>query len=165
MKHKISKSASNQLWSIAKNWFPKLIESRALHSVRKKIPQFKTVRAKMYKENVPEVRMEVAYEVKETGDVIILKDLTSTPLKKFHPHKYTKLYESASIKVQLEKETTSTIYYFTSKCKKNVCICEFLNTCIYFLVFSVIYDLKQRMLIHFSFINGLRITYLGSYVC
>ena len=45
--------------------------------------------------------MDVCYEVKETGDMIILKDLDSIPVKKFPPSKYRKMYETAKVKVIL----------------------------------------------------------------
>ena len=45
--------------------------------------------------------MEVCYEVKETGDMIIMSDLECIPVKKFPPSKYKKLYETAKVNVSL----------------------------------------------------------------
>lgn len=99
MKHRISKSASQELWNTSKKWFPLLTNAMALNDKKKKIPQIRTLREKMTKTHVPNIQLEVGYEVKETGDVIILRDIESIPIKKFPPNKFLKLYESASVEV------------------------------------------------------------------
>lgn len=99
MRHKVSKCCSNELWEVAKKGFQKITETRNRQFIDKKIPQFRTVRDNLYKNHIPEISMVVAFEVIETGDVIILDDLESTPIKRFPPNKYTKLYETATVKV------------------------------------------------------------------
>lgn len=92
--HKLSKSASNELWNIWNKWFPRLNG----HNL-KKIPQFRTLRSRIYDDNVPKITLEVAYESKTTGEIIILTDLDATPVSKFPADEYTKLYESATVQV------------------------------------------------------------------
>lgn len=97
--HKISFAASNDLWRIATQLIPTLMEAKAREGNNRKVPQFRSIRNTMYKEKVPRIKLEFAYEVKETGDIIILGDLDSSPGSKFPPSKFTKLYESAKVEV------------------------------------------------------------------
>ena len=100
-KHRVSKRASNEFWSLSSKSFRKLFEAKENEGITKKIPGFRSVREKLYRENVPKILMEVCYEVKETGDMIIMTDLEHIPVKKFPPSKYRKLYESAKVRVSL----------------------------------------------------------------
>lgn len=102
--HRMSLTASNEFWKIATEFFPRLIEAKQRESITKKIPQFRTIRESLYKSHVPPIRLEFAYEVKETGDIIILSDLESTPASRFPPSNFTKLYESAKIEVNSEND-------------------------------------------------------------
>ena len=95
--HHVSKSASEHFWNIAKTYFPQIAEATTQRC--RKIPQFRTLRQKMDDKYVPELSMEVAYQSKETGDIIVLPDLQSTPVNRFKPSEFTKIYESISIKV------------------------------------------------------------------
>lgn len=99
LKHHMSITASNELWKLATYLIPKLFEAKNREGNLKKIPQLRSIRDSMYKAIVPPIKLEFAYEVKETGDIIILRDLESTPTSKFPPSKYTKLYEKAHIQV------------------------------------------------------------------
>lgn len=99
LRHHVSKTASNEFWSTAVKLLPKLTEAKRIAESRKKIPKFRSIRDKIYKENVPEISLEVAYEHKETGDIIILQDLEKTPVSKFPPSTYKKLYETVRVKV------------------------------------------------------------------
>ena len=98
--HKMSKVASNQMWELAKEGFKKVFDTRQRNFIDKKIPQFRTVRENLYKQRSPEILLDVAYECKETGDVVILRDLESTPMKRFPPNEFIKLYEIARVKVR-----------------------------------------------------------------
>lgn len=100
LKHRVSKTATQEFWSLALKSFPKLLQKKDEENVKKKIPQFRSIRQKLYDDYLPEIFLEVAYEVKETGDTIILRDLTKTPLKQFPPSKYRKLYEAVKVKVR-----------------------------------------------------------------
>lgn len=84
---------------MATDLIPRLMEARAREGISRKIPQFRSIRETLYDNNVPHISLEFAYEVKATGDIIILNDLESTPTSRFPPSKYTKLYESAKVKV------------------------------------------------------------------
>lgn len=99
LKHRSSKSASNEFWALSTKLFPKLYEAKTNENINSKIPQFRSIRQKMYQDKVPKIMIEVAYEVKETGDVIILKDLEKIPVKQYPPSHFKKLYESASVNV------------------------------------------------------------------
>lgn len=84
------------------NSIPKLVEARRLAQHTKKLPQFRSVRDKLTDDYVPKIYLEIAYERKDTGDIIILKDLDKTPVQRFPPSTYKKLYESVSVKVSIK---------------------------------------------------------------
>lgn len=99
LKHTSSKTTSNEFWSLATKMLPRLAEAQANVGGARKIPQFRSIREKLYDDSIPAIKLEVAYLIKETGDILVLQDLVSTPVKKFPPSKYTKLYESAKVDV------------------------------------------------------------------
>lgn len=102
LKHNVSLTASNQYWQVATSLIPSLTEARLREGITKKIPQFRSIRERMYKTRIPKIMLEFAYEVKETGDIIIMSELEATPASKFPPSEYRKLYETAKIKVSYE---------------------------------------------------------------
>lgn len=108
--HRMSKTASNELWELAKSTFPRLHRAKMEERVCKKIPKFPTLRDKLYATHVPKIRMEIAYKNKETGGITIIEDALSTPVTRFHPHLYEKLYESA--KVEVRSQEANQIYAF-----------------------------------------------------
>ena len=97
IEHSVSKSASEMFWRIAMENFPK-VKSAQEKEKKKKIPQFQSVRNHMYDNLLPPIDLEIAYKNRETGIIQIVKD-TNTPLKKFPPSKFDKLYEIGTIKV------------------------------------------------------------------
>lgn len=97
-KHKTSKSASEDFWELAKKAFPKLYRAKIDEVVLKNIPKFVSQRRKLYNNNVPPVKLEIGYLDKETEDVIVVED-DKTPKSRFHPSKFQKLYQVASVKV------------------------------------------------------------------
>ena len=99
IKHRISLTASNEMWKLANQLIPKLIDAKKKEKITRKIPQFRSIRDSLYKTHVPKISMEIGYEVKETGDIIILKDIEAMPVGRFPPSRFIKLYEAASIKV------------------------------------------------------------------
>lgn len=74
------------------------MEAKELQQVKKKIPQFQTVRKNLYNNHTPPVNLEIAYQRKDTNEVIIFHG-TSTPISRFPPHEFEKLYEMATVKV------------------------------------------------------------------
>lgn len=100
LKHKVSKSAANEFWSLSMEKLPKLFQAKERDGNNRKIASFKTIRQSLYKKYVPKIKLEVAYEKKDTGDIIVLRDLESTPVNRFKPSEYTKLYESARVEVK-----------------------------------------------------------------
>ena len=99
--HRVSNRASNEFWSLAVKSFPRLLEAKQLEGRTRKIPGFRSIRKHLHKNHIPEILMDVCYEVKATGDMIILNNLESIPVKKFPPSKYKKLYETAKVKVKI----------------------------------------------------------------
>lgn len=102
IKHRISKSASNEMWSLALDAIPNLIEAKHLTQNNKKVPQFRSIRNQLKTDHVPPIHIEVAYERKDTGDIIIMKELDKLPVKAYPRSKYKKLYESVHVKVSQE---------------------------------------------------------------
>lgn len=79
---------------------PKLVDAQIREEVRKRAPQFNHIRRTLHGKYTPTVHLEIAYKNKETGAIIVVKD-TVTPKSKFPPHKYEKIYETATVKVIL----------------------------------------------------------------
>ena len=99
LKHRVSKCAANEFWRLAIGSIPKLFEAKRNAGSQKKVPQFPSIRNLLYQDNLPDIMLEVAYESKETGDIIILRDLDKTPVNKFPPCKFDQLYETVKVKV------------------------------------------------------------------
>lgn len=97
MKHEVSKSASNDFWSLSKKAFPKLYEARIDQMVYRDIPDFPYQRNKLQKDNVPPISIETGFLNKENEEVIVVESEKSP--SKFNTPQYTKLYEVATIKV------------------------------------------------------------------
>ena len=97
--HHVSKTASNEFWKVADEFFFRLYKAKEREKNRKKVSQFLHTRRKLYSKHVPKITMTVAYEHKETKEVTIVKSLESTPTSRFPPNLYNKLYEAASVKV------------------------------------------------------------------
>ena len=97
--HKVSKEASNYFWRIANERFHELYVAKGNRS--RKIPQFSHLREQLYHKKVPRVNMEIGYKAKEDGEVTVVKDATSTPVSKFPPCTYRRLYEIASVDVSM----------------------------------------------------------------
>ena len=53
--HKVSKTATNIFWEIAKKFFPRLLAARQRDRIKRKIPQFQHLRKKVYKD-LPEIK-------------------------------------------------------------------------------------------------------------
>lgn len=97
--HKVSKEASSRFWRIANDMFHRMYVMKGDRG--KKIPQFQSLRDKMYMEDIPVVKMEVAFQSKEDGEVTILEEVISIPISKFPPSGYNRLYEIASVDVSI----------------------------------------------------------------
>ena len=96
--HTVSKVASDCFWKIAQSFIPKIVEAKRVQNITKKVPQFTHIRRKMYKEEVPEVNLEIGYRHKETSEISIVKD-TVTPKSRYPPNEYENFFEIASVKV------------------------------------------------------------------
>ena len=95
--HKVSKTATNIFWVLARKYFVRIFAARAREDNQKKIPQFEHLRRQLYKD-LPRVNLEIAYRNKESGDVI--KRFTDkTPKSNFPADKFEKLYEVATVDV------------------------------------------------------------------
>ena len=95
--HCVSKSASEAFWNIGLQLFPKL---HSAEGRRKKTPQFQSIRNNMYNNLIPPVELEIGYRNKASGEITVIKD-SITPLKRFPPDKYEKLYEIGTVKVNV----------------------------------------------------------------
>lgn len=95
--HRVSKTCSESFWKLANDFFPLLYEAKKAQMIRKKVPQFQSIRNNLHIENVPEIKMKVAFENKITGEIETLTDLKSIP--RYSPQTYKKLYEMATVEV------------------------------------------------------------------
>ena len=98
--HRVSKTASNQFWSLANEMFHDMYEAKGNHG--RKIPQFDQLRKKLYASNVPEIKLEIGYESKLNGEVTVV-EAHSTPVSAFPPSTHRRLYEIASVDVSIIK--------------------------------------------------------------
>ena len=98
LKHRTSKSASEDFWELAEKAFPKLYQAKIDETVLKNIPKFVSQRRKLYNSYVPPVKMEIGYLNKETQEVVVVEG-DKTPISRFNPQKFEKVYEVASVKV------------------------------------------------------------------
>ena len=57
--HTISQTASDALWKLAFSFIPKIMESKHLQNVTRKIPGFKHIRKKLYAEKTPKVNLKI----------------------------------------------------------------------------------------------------------
>ena len=142
--HRVSKTASNELWRLANSGFKKLFELKKQQKVVKKVPQFAQLRRCLYRDNVPPVSLEVAYRNKETDQVVVLKNLEKDPpVSQYPPDKFTKLYESATVK------TADILAIHASKCpniapKKEIQLsCDSVSECRSNVVSLDVYSFKM----------------------
>lgn len=95
--HRTSKAASQDFWDLAKKCFPRLYKKRIDDMVYKPIPKFRSQRKRVYKDDVPEVTMEIAYRNKDTKELTVVQaDKTPTT---FNPKNFEKIFEVATVKV------------------------------------------------------------------
>lgn len=99
--HRVSKEASNAFWRIATEYFEKLYDAKRDERITKKTPQFSSIRKKLYIENLPKIKMQLAYQHKTTEELTIVEDVESTPVSRFPPSQYRRLYEIASVDVSI----------------------------------------------------------------
>ena len=98
--HHVSKTATNKFWEVAtKKIFP-LFQAKKRQKVEKKTPQFRSMREKLNR-GIPPISMEIGYVSKTTGELIVKKDLQTTPVREFPPSEYQKVYEIASVQVRI----------------------------------------------------------------
>lgn len=93
--HSVSKSASQAFWKLGLLYFTKL---HTAPGRKKKTPLFKSIRNQMHKELLPPVSLEIGYKNLTSGEIVVVND-TVTPVKRFSPNNFEKLYEVASVEV------------------------------------------------------------------
>ena len=96
--HNISKSASDALWNLGSKWFPLLYDAKRRQNIRKNVPQFVHIRRRINEKNSPPITLKIAYEEKETGQVITINSKT-TPTLQYPRSTHTKLHEIAFVEV------------------------------------------------------------------
>ena len=100
IKHRCSKRASDDFWALAKEAFPKLHRAKIDAGVYREIPLFTSLRRKLYKNKVPPVKLEIGYLNKTTKERVTVEG-QKTPVSRFNPNEYEKLYEVATVEVML----------------------------------------------------------------
>lgn len=96
IKHHISKTASNALFDTAIAWIPRLHHAKVAEMKTSASPKFVSLRKKIYDTNVPEIKLETAYEDNETGEEMLVE---SNKTVQFNPRRFNKIYEVASVQV------------------------------------------------------------------
>ena len=91
MNHKVSATATNEFWKIAKEFWPKLMEAKEEEQITKKKPLFQNQRKKLNNAYCPEIHMEFGYLNVNTGIVHKVQSHT-TPIKDYQQNPdYVKL--------------------------------------------------------------------------
>lgn len=98
MRHRVSKSASEDFWDLSKKFFPKLHKARIEDMVYKPIPKLRSQRNKINAEKVPPIHMAIGYLNKETDEMTVVKG-SKNPKSNFDPRTFEKKFEIASVKV------------------------------------------------------------------
>ena len=99
MTHRVSKVASEAFWNSGKAWFHRLFTVKQAQKVKKKTPSFVHIRRKMFKDYVPPISIDAAYQHKESGETTIIEGSSITPRSRFPPHEYHRLWEISHVKV------------------------------------------------------------------
>lgn len=94
--HHVSKTATNAFWMLTFKHIKELCH--AMECDNDKIPQFGHIRNQLYDAKVPKVDMQIGYINKTTGQLSIV-DAEKTPVSKFPPKDFSKVYEIAQVKV------------------------------------------------------------------
>ena len=97
--HCVSKTATEAFWKLGLLYFPKLCAARVA-TKKKKTSQFQTLRNKMYNDLVPPIDLHIGYKNKRTGEIVTVHD-TVTPIKRFSPNNFEKLFEIGTVKVSI----------------------------------------------------------------
>lgn len=108
--HKVSKVATNQFWKLAISELQAIFDFKQKSKITRKIPQFVTVRRRLHNKHVPRISLQIAYKHKETGEITVVEDSTTTPSSKFPPNEYIKLYEQATVQVQIKINFTHSTF-------------------------------------------------------
>ena len=98
--HNVSKAATNEFWEVAVRLIPTLIEMKK-NTVTRKIPQFVHIRRMMAKKLLPKINHSVAYRHEGSQVVHEVQDDDDEEEKIYKTASYTKLYETASVKVNI----------------------------------------------------------------
>ena len=143
MDHRVSKTASEAFWELGKWAFPRLYKAKIDEVVLKNIPKFVSQRRKLHKDNVPPVHLEIGYLDKETKEVVLVEG-DKTPKSRFHPTKFQKVYEVASVKVIDFSMMDFDIIGGSENCARYVCL-----VCLTIFFFKRV----QRYLLLFYFVK------------
>ena len=97
--HRASKTASNAFWDLANKHFYQLYSVKTAQGIKRKIPKLPSLRKKVYDDNVPDVKLTIGYECKETGEIQVVQDVESTPVSRFPPSTHRRVFEIAHVDV------------------------------------------------------------------
>ena len=85
------------LWEVSKKLFHGLVEYSSERN--KKIPTFTHLRRVLVKKFCPDISIDLAYRHKETGEVVLEKDVRTIPVGDYRRSYFEPLHEIASLKV------------------------------------------------------------------
>ena len=97
--HRVSKTASDAFWALAKKWFHKLFTVKKIQKVTRKTPDFVHIRRRLYLDYVPPIKMDLGYRNKEIGEISVLENTLVTPKSQFPRHQFDKIFEIGHVEV------------------------------------------------------------------
>ena len=95
--HHVSKTATDAFWRLALNHFYPLIKLKHIQGVRRKIPLFSQLRKNLKQQHVPPIKMDFGYVNNTTGALEEVKNVLHTPVAKYLPDNFKKVYEIGKI--------------------------------------------------------------------
>lgn len=98
IKHRTSKSGSEEFWDLAKSFFPKLQSARIAEMVYKPIPKLRSQRKKIYRDEVPDVHLELGFVNKDTNELNVI-NVDHTPTNQFDRKTFEKVFEVGTVQV------------------------------------------------------------------
>ena len=99
LSHKVSATAAEEFWRIAKTSWPIIIQAKEEEAIEKKTPLFQNQRKKLQRQLCPDIHMEFGFLNLNTGAIVKVAS-ESTPFNQYERSpNYVKLYEEAHIKV------------------------------------------------------------------
>lgn len=100
LKHRVSKAAAEEFWSVGVQGLHKLHRAKVRERICRPTTGFVSLRKSVYSECVPPIQMQTTYQHKESDEIFTVGPENAT-LAQFPSTEYNKIMEVASVDVSL----------------------------------------------------------------